>query len=167
MRGRAGRGAPRAALPGGALTVVLGIMLAVAGCSDGPDGPDQSNGSLSVEGAYLPEPVTDQVAAGFLVVRNDGDTADQLTGVSSDISEDVQIHETVDQRMRQVDALPVPADGELRLERGGSHLMFMDLQRKPSKGDEVSVKLHFAHSDPITLRVPVEATNHVPEHLRS
>lgn len=152
----------RPARAGRAVAAVLGVTLALGACSGG-DAESPSPASLTVEGAYLPQPVTDQAAAGFLVVRNDGGTDDELTSVTSDISDDVQIHETVDQRMRQVDSLPVPADGELRLERSGSHLMFMDLQRKPLKGDTVSVKLHFAHSDPITLRVPVEATNHVPE----
>ncbi len=82
--------------------------------------------------------------------------------MNSDISDDVQIHTTSDGAMRRVPSLPVPAGGALELSRGGDHLMFMDLARRPAQGEKVSVELHFEKSDPITIEIPVEATNHVP-----
>ncbi|MCI0384786.1 copper chaperone PCu(A)C [Streptomyces sp. CNQ085] len=118
---------------------------------------------LTVEGAYVPEPVTADMAGGFMVVHNDGATADRLVSATSDISDDVQIHEATGGRMRRVDSLDVPADGTLELSRGGNHLMFMDLERKPAEGEKVSVELRFEKSDPITVTVPVEAVNHVPD----
>ncbi|MFP8942874.1 copper chaperone PCu(A)C [Streptomyces fenghuangensis] len=142
--------------PGLALAAAL-LTAGTAACGGSP-GPE-----LSVEGAYVPEPVTADRAGGFLVVRNDGDTADRLVSAASDISDDVQIHETAGGRMRRVDSLTVPANGTLELSRGGNHLMFMDLEHKPAEGEEVSVELRFEKSDPITVEVPVEAVNHVPD----
>ncbi|WP_410537534.1 copper chaperone PCu(A)C [Streptomyces sp. KL2] len=141
-----------------AAALAAALLLGAAACGDGSgSGPE-----LTVEGAYVPEPVTADTAGGFLTVRNSGDADDALTAVSSDISDDVQIHETVGGRMRQVDSLPVPAGGTLELRRGGSHLMFMELDRRPAEGEKVSVELRFEKSGPITVEVPVEATNHVP-----
>ncbi|SFL65023.1 copper chaperone PCu(A)C [Streptomyces pini] len=142
----------------------LGLALAAALLTAGTAACGGSSGpELTVEGAYVPEPVTADRAGGFLVVRNDGDTADRLVSAASDISDDVQIHETTGGRMRRVDSLTVPADGTLELSRGGNHLMFMDLERKPAEGEKVSVELRFEKSDPITVEVPVEAVNHVPD----
>ncbi|GAA2466727.1 copper chaperone PCu(A)C [Streptomyces macrosporus] len=140
-----------------ALGLALAGALLAGATACGASGPE-----LTVEGAYLPRPVTADTAGGFLTIRNDGDTDDRLTSVSSDISDDVQIHTTADGTMRRVASLPVPAGGALELRRGGDHLMFMDLDRRPDQGEKVSVELRFEKSDPITVEIPVEATNHVP-----
>jgi copper(I)-binding protein len=110
----------------------------------------------------MPAPTMDDMAAGFLTVRNTGGTDDRLTSVTSDVAEKVELHETVDQQMKQVKSFPVPAGGELELRRGGNHLMFLDLTRKPAEGDDVKVTLRFAEHDPVTVTLPVEAAHHNP-----
>lgn len=141
-----------------ALTAALALAggLALAGCGAGPP-------RLTAYGAYIPQPVTGKMAGGYLTVKNTGGTADKLTSVTSRLAGQVQIHTTVDQHMKQVDSLTVPADGTLKLGRGGNHLMFTNLTHKPVEGDTVRVGLHFAQSDPITLKVPVRATNHTAD----
>ncbi|MFJ8843625.1 copper chaperone PCu(A)C [Streptomyces cyaneofuscatus] len=143
-------------------TVLAGILalttgLALAGCSTGSDEPE-----LKVVGAYLPQPVSD-MAAGFLVVQNSGGAADRLTSVTSPLSDDVTIHETKNQQMREVTSFEVPAGGELDLERGGNHIMFMDIKKKPKQGEKVSVELHFEKVGPITVDLPVKETTHNPK----
>ncbi|WP_405508200.1 copper chaperone PCu(A)C [Streptomyces cyaneofuscatus] len=143
-------------------TVLAGVLalttgLGLAGCSTGSDGPE-----LKVVGAYLPQPVSD-MAAGFLVVQNSGDVADRLTSVTSPLSDDVTIHETKNQQMREVSSFEVPAGGELDLERGGNHIMFMDLKKQPKQGEKVSVELHFEKAGPITVDLPVKETTHNPK----
>ncbi|MFF2701909.1 MULTISPECIES: copper chaperone PCu(A)C [Streptomyces] len=139
----------------GALALTTG--LALAGCSTGSDEPE-----LKVVGAYLPQPVSD-MAAGFLVVQNSGDVADRLTSVTSPLSDDVTIHETKNQQMREVESFEVPAGGELDLERGGNHIMFMDLKKQPKQGEKVSVELHFEKAGRITVDLPVKETTHNPK----
>ncbi|MEW2630172.1 copper chaperone PCu(A)C [Streptomyces sp. NPDC048389] len=136
--------------------VALGAGLVLAGCST-DDGPE-----LKVSGAFMPQPVGD-MAAGFLTVENDGDGKDRLTSVTSTISDDVTIHETSNQKMREVESLDIPAGGELDLERGGSHIMFMTLKQQPKQGDTVSIELHFEKSDPIRVELPVKETTHNPQ----
>ncbi|MFE1575270.1 copper chaperone PCu(A)C [Streptomyces fradiae] len=142
-----------------ALALVAG--LALGGCSSA----DQADTTprLKVSGAFIPEPVSADMAGGFLTVTNTGDSADTLTSVTSDLSDDVQLHETKDQKMRQVDSFDLPAKGELELRRGGDHLMFMGLKRTPKKGDTVRIELHFEKAGRIGVEVPVEARTHNPQ----
>ncbi|GHF94880.1 copper chaperone PCu(A)C [Streptomyces hydrogenans] len=137
--------------------VALAAALALTGCSS-----DSGKPELKVSGAYMPQPVTD-MAGGFLTIENTGDTADKLTSVTSPLSDDVTMHETKNQKMQMVKAFDIPANGELKLDRGGNHLMFMELKKKPKQGEKVSVELHFEKADPITVELPVEATNHNPQ----
>ncbi|GGW45371.1 copper chaperone PCu(A)C [Streptomyces xantholiticus] len=136
--------------------LALGAGLASAGCS-ADSGPE-----LKVSGAFMPQPVGD-MAAGFLTVENDGDGADRLTSVTSTIADDVTIHETKNQKMQEVTSFDIPAGGELDLERGGNHIMFMTLKRRPKQGDTVSIELHFEKSDPIKVELPVRETTHNPQ----
>ncbi|GHF93393.1 copper chaperone PCu(A)C [Streptomyces filamentosus] len=137
--------------------VALAAALALTGCSSDGGKPE-----LKVSGAYMPQPVMD-MAGGFLTIENTGDTADRLTSVTSPLSDDVTMHETKNQKMQQVKAFDIPANGELKLARGGNHLMFMELKEKPKQGGKVSVQLHFEKADPITVELPVEAPNHNPQ----
>ncbi|MFJ8694561.1 copper chaperone PCu(A)C [Streptomyces roseolilacinus] len=152
------RSTTTAALPA-ALALVAG--LALGGCSSA--GPADGTPRPEVSGAFIPEPVNADMAGGFLTVTNTGGAGDTLTSVTSDLSDDVQMHETKDRKMRQVESFDLPAHGELRLERGGSHLMFMELKRTVRQGDKVRIELHFEKSDPIEVEVPVEAKTHNPQ----
>lgn len=137
------------------VAVALCAGAALAGCSSG-SGPE-----LTVSGAFMPQPVGD-MAAGFLTVENGGGSADKLTSVTSTISDDVTIHRTQNRKMREVTSFEIPAGGELDLERGGSHIMFMALKQRPEQGEVVSVELHFEKSDTIKVELPVEETTHNP-----
>ncbi|MFJ2023684.1 copper chaperone PCu(A)C [Streptomyces sp. NPDC087897] len=144
----------RRPLLAGVLALAMGLTL--AGCSSAGE-PD-----LEIVGAYLPQPVSD-MAAGFLVVQNKGDAGDRLTSVTSPLSDDVTIHETKNRKMRKVSSFEVPAKGELDLERGGNHIMFMKLKQKPKQGEKVSVELHFEKAGRITVDLPVKETTHNPK----
>ncbi|MEU7007778.1 copper chaperone PCu(A)C [Streptomyces sp. NPDC046332] len=142
--------------------VALTTGLALTGCSTDSSAGATGTPELEVSGAFMPQPVMD-MAGGFLTIKNDSATADRLTSVTSPISDDVQIHETKNQKMQQVKSFDIPANGELKLERGGSHIMFMALKQKPKQGDKVSIELHFEKSDPIKVDLPVEAATHNPK----
>ncbi|AWZ05610.1 MULTISPECIES: copper chaperone PCu(A)C [unclassified Streptomyces] len=140
-----------------ALAAVLSLTaaLAISGCSS--DGKDSAGKpELTVSGGYMPEPVNDKMAGAFMVIDNGSKTADKLTGVTSTLSDDLQIHETKDQKMQQVQSLDVPANGQLKLERGGSHVMFMGLKSTPKVGDKVTVELRFEKSDPVKVELDVK-----------
>lgn len=132
--------------------------LALTGCG----GSGDTKPELSVSSAYMPQPVTGDMAAGFFTVVNKGGAKDELTSVSSGASARVTLHETVGQSMEQVTSLDVPAHGQLVFKSGGNHLMFENLKRKPVQGEKVTVELHFATSDPITIEMPVKSATYNP-----
>ncbi|MFJ3620964.1 copper chaperone PCu(A)C [Streptomyces iakyrus] len=152
--------------PGPTALVIAGA-LALAGCGGSDSGGSGGSGSgkaeLSVGSAYMPQPVSDDMAAGFLTVTNKGGAADDLTSVTSDIAGQVTVHETVDGAMQEVKSLKIPAGGRLELRSGGDHLMFEQLKHKPKEGQTVSVELHFAHSDPVKVEIPVKPATYTPK----
>ncbi|WP_200305250.1 copper chaperone PCu(A)C [Streptomyces adelaidensis] len=156
--------------PGVIASAVVATALVLSGCGSSGSGSTDSTDSagsssaakLSVKSAYMPQPVTDSMAAGFLVIENDGGTADELTSVTSDIAQDITVHETTGQSMREVAALKIPADGELVLKSGGNHLMFENLKRKPKEGETVSLRLNFTKSEAITVEMPVKSATYQP-----
>ncbi|MFE0186969.1 copper chaperone PCu(A)C [Streptomyces sp. NPDC058989] len=140
-----------------AAALALTASLALAGCDTGQPDPQ-----MTAEGAYMPQPVTQDMAGGFLTIKNGG-AADKLTAVTTDQAKDVTIHKTVGNKMEQVKSLPIPAGGELRLERGGNHLMLMGLKYKPTKGDVIRVQLQFAHAEPVNVDLQVKAADYQPK----
>ncbi|MFD8231157.1 copper chaperone PCu(A)C [Streptomyces sp. NPDC059696] len=145
-----------------ALAIAGALALAGCGGSDADGGNDSGTPELSAASAYMPQPVSDDMAAGFLTVTNKGDAADELTSVTSDIAGQVTVHETVDGAMQEVKSLTIPAGGRLELRSGGDHLMFEQLKSKPKEGQTVSVELHFAHSDPVKVEMPVKPPTYTP-----
>ncbi|MFB7931851.1 copper chaperone PCu(A)C [Streptomyces sp. NPDC056039] len=145
--------------------LVLAGALALAGCggSDSGSGSADGKAELSVGSAYMPQPVSDEMAAGFFTVTNKGGAADELTSVTSDVAGQVTVHETVGGAMQEVEDLKVPAHGELVLKSGGDHLMFEQLKRKPKEGQTVTLELRFADSGPVKVEMPVKSATYSPK----
>ncbi|MEC4569975.1 copper chaperone PCu(A)C [Streptomyces virginiae] len=133
-----------------AAALSLTAALAISGCSG------DSERKMTVSGAFMPQPVNDKMAGAFMVISNPTETPDKLTGATSPLSDDLQIHETKDQKMQQVQSMDVPADGELRLERGGNHIMFMGLKSTPKVGDKVTVELRFEKAGSVKVELDVK-----------
>ena len=77
--------------------------LVLTGCSDSGSS-DDAQADLSVSAAYMPQPVSDSMAAGFLTITNQGGAKDDLTSVTSDAGQ-VTVHRTVDSAMEEVKSL--------------------------------------------------------------
>ncbi|WP_030168685.1 copper chaperone PCu(A)C [Streptomyces sp. NRRL S-813] len=154
---------PAAAAPFVIGTVLAGTLL-LTGCGGSASGSESGSGGaeLSVNSSYMPQPVSDSMAAGFLTIVNKGDAKDELTSVTSEAAGDVTVHETVGGAMRQVDRLAVPAHGRLVFHSGGNHLMFDELKHKPEQGQTVTVDLHFAKSGDLRVEMPVKSATYNP-----
>ncbi|MEU3910634.1 MULTISPECIES: copper chaperone PCu(A)C [Streptomyces] len=160
-----------------AAALSLTAALAISGCSSsssdsgssssasaGTKAEESAKPKMTVSGAYMPEPVNDKMAGAFMVIKNDSKTADKLIGVTSPLSDDLQVHETKDQKMQQVQSMDVPAGGDLNLERGGSHIMFMGLKNKPNVGDKVTIELRFEKADPVKVELDVKERTYNPQN---
>ncbi|EME96870.1 copper chaperone PCu(A)C [Streptomyces mobaraensis NBRC 13819 = DSM 40847] len=139
--------------------LLAGALVAIAGYGTGSsDKPE-----LSVSGAYMPRPAMDDMAAAYFTVKNDGDSTDQLTKVTTPLSRDVTLHTTDGSRMQHAEKLDVPAKGSLSLAHGGSHLMLGKLDHLPKVGEKIEFTLHFATSAPVRIQVPVEDASYRPK----
>ncbi|MCX5423628.1 copper chaperone PCu(A)C [Streptomyces sp. NBC_00078] len=139
---------------------------ALTGCSSSPTAtPAYDTPVLQVTGAYIRQPVTDDMAAGYFTVTNTGRQPDKLTGVTSDAATSVTMHRTTaENQMEPVQAFSIPAGGSLVLRTGGDHLMLMGFKKKPTVGETITLRLRFASSDSITVRAPVEPTTYQPSN---
>jgi copper(I)-binding protein len=102
-----------------------------------------------------------KTGAAFMVIHNHGDTGDHLTGVESPVAQRVELHTHSEKdgvmRMGEVeDGFALPADGEIVMERGGHHVMYMGLTAPFEQGDTIPLTLIFETSGEVTLDVPVD-----------
>jgi copper(I)-binding protein len=96
----------------------------------------------------------------YFAVRNGAREADVLTGVSSEVAEAVEMHESkMEGEVMQMHPLPsVPLDpgAELTFQPGGMHIMLIGLKKELKLGEEIEVTFHFKNFGEITLQVPVQ-----------
>jgi copper(I)-binding protein len=102
-------------------------------------------------------------AAGYAVIRNEGDAALHLTGASSPAYGMVMLHHSRlaqgDSTMEMVDSLDIPAHGSVKLSPGGYHLMLMQPTHAIKPGDNVKVTLEFAGGARLQADFPVLPAN--------
>jgi copper(I)-binding protein len=89
-------------------------------------------------------------SAAYFTVINDGGAADTLTGVSTDVADEVSLHRSLTEagiaRMLPVARVGVPAGGRLEFRPGGYHVMLMGVTRDLRVGASVRLELHFRES---------------------
>ncbi|MGQ0654403.1 MAG: copper chaperone PCu(A)C [Betaproteobacteria bacterium] len=100
-----------------------------------------------------------KVAAGYMLIRNQG-TADRLVGASSSeaaarVELHVHIHEGGVVKMREVAGYDVPAGGSFELKPGGAHLMFMQIKRPFREGEKIPVRLRFEKAGEVSAEFHV------------
>jgi len=103
---------------------------------------------VQVENAWIrPTAPGANVAAGYMVIKNSGTSADKLVGVSSPAAEKVETHVTVKDgeilRMREVNGYEIPAQGAFELKPAGAHLMFVNIKAPMTQGQKIQAVLRF------------------------
>lgn len=146
------------------LALLLALLATGCAADESPapeeDEPAVSENYFGVSGAYTRAAPAGGVSAVFFVVENTTGTPDTLWSARTDASDDVQIHQTVEdadgmRRMGPVEAVPVPAGETVALAPGGLHVMLLDLKRALAPGDSLLVELDFSGHGTLIARVPV------------
>lgn len=101
-----------------------------------------------------------KTAAAYLTVINQGTHADRLIGVSTPVADGAMLHKSVmDENgvmmMRPVEAIDVPAGGEVKLEPGGMHVMLMGVHDPLKEGEHFPLTLSFEHAGDVAVSVHV------------
>jgi len=111
---------------------------------------DFKAGALVIDHPYAtPTPAGARTGAVyFRTLKNTGREADRLLGARTPAAASMEIHRsTMDgdvMRMRQIDALPLPAGAEIKVRHGGElHLMLIDLKAPLKEGERFPIWLRF------------------------
>lgn len=117
--------------------------------------------NLNITGGFMrAAPKTAPAGAAFLLISSTG-PADRLVGFSSPaclVGElHTHIHDNGMMRMRQVEAIDVPAGGSVALEPGGFHLMCIGLVEPLVEGQTIPVTLTFENAGEVQMTLPVKA----------
>ena len=102
------------------------------------------------------------VSAAYMVIENETSAADKLIGVSCNVADMAEIHETKQTSdgmtsMQPVQGgLQIPAQGSVTLQPGGYHIMLMGLHQNLVVGQAFSMTLKFQSGKQMTINVPVK-----------
>ena len=125
-----------------------------AGCSA------ERDSSLRVQAWARATPPGSAVGGAYLTIRNPG-SADRLLKVLTAASERTEIHRTSmadgQMQMREVGALDIPANSEVKLESGGMHLMLVGLKKPLREGESVPLTLQFAQAGTLQVQARVQS----------
>ena len=149
-----------------ALLVISGLLVACGG----PAGPDIELEDVWARPAMVMKESEGSSEGGmgmagtgavFMLIKNTGGEADRLVGGQTDVSEVVEIHETVmdgDVMKMQMlsDGLQVPAKGEVLLKPGSYHVMLIGMKQGLKVGDTFSLELQFEKSGSRQVAVEVK-----------
>lgn len=125
-----------------------------------------TSGALKIGHPWSRETAKGQsVGGGYLTIINSGTTEDRLTGGTTDVAKQVQVHSmTMDggvMRMRQLKSgLAIPAGSTVALKPGSFHVMFIGLTRPLKRGEQVPVTLRFAKAGKVAVQFKVEAVTY-------
>ena len=102
-------------------------------------------------------------AAGYAIIRNNGDQPMRLMSVESPDYAMVMLHRSTqasgNDSMEMVESITIPAHGEIRLAPGGYHLMLTSPKRPIKPGDKVQVRLIFASHEMLMAMWTVRPAN--------
>ncbi len=121
---------------------------------------DVTHGDLTISDAWSRETTPAQKAgAGYMIVRNAGSSDDRLVAAAAAVAERVELHTHIMEdgvaKMRQVEAIDVPAGGEAKLAPGGLHIMFIGLTGPLEEGTSFPLTLTFENAGAVEVEVPI------------
>jgi copper(I)-binding protein len=152
------------------LILILASALALAACgesgapgepgatdSDALTGPSAGGGLAVTQGWVRNSIAGRDVTAGFFTIEGGGE-ARRLVGVESPEAERIELHTMAMEgdvmRMRQVEAMDVPADGALSLVSGGDHLMIFGMSPDAATDGVLDVVLQFEGGRSVDAQLP-------------
>ncbi len=100
-------------------------------------------------------------SASFMILDNMGDQAIKLVLADSNASKSVELHTHTNDngvmRMRKIEFIEIPANGQTVLKPGGLHIMLINPVTRLTAGQTVSVKLQFEDGSTKQVDMPVKS----------
>lgn len=117
---------------------------------------------IEVHDAYARANPGAKAGAAFMMIHNHGGEADRLIGVASPAAKRVELHTHIEdangvmQMVHVEEGFELPTDGEIHMERGGKHVMFMGLTDSFDDGNMIPLTLIFEKAGEIAIEIEVD-----------
>jgi copper(I)-binding protein len=117
--------------------------------------------SITVENPYVRAiPPGQTISASFLTLKNSSDKDIDLVKATSDIAENVELHEHVHEngmmKMRQVPKISIAAKSTTELKPGGYHIMLIGLKKAIQPKDIIDINLQFSDGSQQAIKAEVK-----------
>lgn len=135
------------------LAVIFALALSLSACT--------TEEGITVHNAWMRPTAQGENGAVYFILSNHSSEADELVGVSSNLADTIEIHEssmaegTDVMQMSQVFSVPLERGAEVTFEPGGLHVMLVNIKREVKVGEDVEVTLHFKNHEDIPVNVSV------------
>lgn len=123
-------------------------------------------GPITIEHPHARATLPGQPTGGAYLTLANGGADDRLVAVRADVSERVELHTMAMEgdvmRMRELDAIELPAGKQVALKPGGLHIMLIGLKRPLKAGERFPMTLRFENAGEVTVQVDVETVKTAP-----
>ncbi len=122
--------------------------------------PEDKSLTPVVEQAYIRATIPGtSISSSYMEIENQSDNTISLLSVTSDISPRIEIHQHIMadgmMRMRKLDSIEIEAQGRVKLQPSGLHLMIFDVETPLNSKEQVELTLHFSNNVTVTMEIPV------------
>ncbi|MEP4377846.1 MAG: copper chaperone PCu(A)C [Alphaproteobacteria bacterium] len=144
------------------ITRIIPVLLSVLFIAGPAGAHEEKSEHLTISHPWSRATAPSQkVGAVFMTIKTKGNNTDRLIGARSPDAETVQIHNhtMVDgvMRMRPVDGVTIPAEGEAVLEPGGFHIMLIGLKAPLFEETVIPLTLEFENAGKVEIEAVIEA----------
>lgn len=138
--------------------VILGAMAATTAMA-----ADFKQGHITITSPWSRAmPNGAKVGGGYMEISNNGDSADHLVSISSEVAPRIEIHEMrMDDNIMKMRALEngieIPAHSSVTFKPGSYHVMFFNPHAPFKEGDSFPAELHFQKAGNVKVTFDVKS----------
>ena len=136
------------------LLVLTGLLLSACTTKEG----------IEIRDTWMRPTAQGDNGAVYFVIHNYSTVEDELIGVSAEIAQAVEIHESMIMNgdvmeMQMLSSVPLGLGKDVDFSPGGLHVMLVELREEVKLGDSIEITLHFKNSEDVIVHVPVQESS--------
>ncbi|RJX69756.1 copper chaperone PCu(A)C [Vibrio sinensis] len=121
----------------------------------------QASSDIMTHHAYArATPPNAPTSAVFVTLMNKGAEDRIIISATTPAAGNVELHDVLKDgdvmKMRQIETIDIPANGQVELKPGSFHIMLFDLKKPFVDGDSIDVELTFKNGEKQTFNAPIK-----------
>jgi copper(I)-binding protein len=146
------------------ISIGIAIIAAQCGVTPAPEGAASAiqKGTpkvMIIDPWTRPSPTGTGNGAIYMTLMNEGEQADVLLSVETEVAEAAELHESKLEgdvmKMSPISSIEIPSGGSVSLEPGGKHIMLINLKQPLTLGEKVPLLLNFEKSGSLTVEAEI------------